>query len=104
MVSYRVEYASTGRAKCVGPICSKLAPKANIAKGEMRFGTWVEISTGQFESKGFKWRHYGIPCCVSVTTNLIDQGCITDKILKNIQKEFKSIDDELDGFEELTSE
>ena len=80
-----MEYAKSARAACQGPPCKKAGVK--IGKGEMRFGTWVEIP-GQPRGS-FKWRHF---------------GCVTDKVIKNMQTEYKKVEDELDGFDEMSSE
>lgn len=84
MGTYRVEYAKTGQAVCQGPPCKKESVK--IGKGELRFGTWVDIG-GKFAS--WKWRHL---------------GCVTSKVLQNMKKEYSNVENELDGYENLTEE
>ncbi|KAI7952753.1 hypothetical protein MJO29_008384, partial [Puccinia striiformis f. sp. tritici] len=79
MPGYRVEYASSGRAKCNG---RKPCHGTMIPKGQIRFGTWVTLH----EHGSFKWRHW---------------GCLTSPVLKNVSNELEGKIEELDGFEEL---
>jgi len=79
MPGYRVEYASSGRAKCNG---RKPCKGTAIGKGQIRFGTWVTVH----ENGAFKWRHW---------------GCLTSSVLKNVSEELEGKISELDGFEEL---
>ncbi|KAH8827308.1 hypothetical protein DL96DRAFT_1606239 [Flagelloscypha sp. PMI_526] len=73
---YRVEYASSARAGCKGPmVCTK------IGKGELRVGTLVEING----KSSFAWRHW---------------GCVTEKILSNMKDGIGEAK-EFDGYEEL---
>ncbi|PLW11425.1 hypothetical protein PCANC_21286 [Puccinia coronata f. sp. avenae] len=81
MTGYRVEYASSGRAKCNG---RKPCQGTAISKGQIRFGTWVTIH----EKGSFKWRHW---------------GCLTSSVLQNVSNELEGKIDELDGIEELES-
>ncbi|BFZ53746.1 hypothetical protein PYCC9005_000777 [Savitreella phatthalungensis] len=86
--------AKTGRAKCVGPICKAAedGPK-QIAKGELRLGTWVFIES--VGSGSYKWRHL---------------FCATDTVVANMLKEFRQNsphddwEESLDGFDELDSD
>ncbi|TFK97941.1 hypothetical protein BDV98DRAFT_613935 [Pterulicium gracile] len=78
---YRLEYASTARAKCKGP---KPCSGAPILKGALRMGTLVEIAG----HSSFQWRHW---------------GCVTAKLIGNMKKNFSDADD-LDGFEDLKPE
>ncbi|KAH7332895.1 zf-PARP-domain-containing protein [Rhizoctonia solani] len=75
---YRLEYASSGRAKCSGP---KPCSGSSIGKGELRLGTLLDYNG----NKSFKWRHW---------------GCTTARILSNFKNQFDAADD-LDGFEDL---
>ncbi|KAF9450210.1 zf-PARP-domain-containing protein, partial [Macrolepiota fuliginosa MF-IS2] len=75
---YRVEYASSARAKCKGP---KPCAGTAIDKGELRFGTLVEIRSAHT----FQWRHW---------------GCVTSRILDNLKKNISEPND-LDGFDAL---
>ncbi|EFP89054.1 uncharacterized protein PGTG_14895 [Puccinia graminis f. sp. tritici CRL 75-36-700-3] len=79
MPGYRVEYASSGRAKCNG---RKPCFGTAIPKGQLRFGTWVTLH----EKGSFKWRHW---------------GCLTSSVLKNVSTELEDKIEELDGFEDL---
>ncbi|OAV99267.1 hypothetical protein, variant [Puccinia triticina 1-1 BBBD Race 1] len=79
MPGYRVEYASSGRAKCNG---RKPCFGTAIPKGQLRFGTWVTLH----ENGSFKWRHW---------------GCLTSSVLKNVSNELEDKIEELDGFEDL---
>ncbi|KAF8576444.1 zf-PARP-domain-containing protein [Ramaria rubella] len=82
---YRLEYASSGGARCDGPSrrryltsdCSGTA----IPKGALRLGTQVDFRG----NTTFVWRHW---------------GCVTESIIANFKKSFDNAD-ELDGFEEL---
>ncbi|KZT68398.1 zf-PARP-domain-containing protein [Daedalea quercina L-15889] len=75
---YRLEYASSGRSKCNGPLpCKGTA----IGKGELRFGSLVDFRG----AASFSWRHW---------------GCVTSKIIANTKKTHEEAD-ELDGFEDL---
>ncbi|KAI0694521.1 poly polymerase and DNA-ligase Zn-finger region-domain-containing protein [Cytidiella melzeri] len=75
---YRLEYASSARAKCKGP---KPCNGTAIAKGELRFGSLVDFRG----NTSFSWRHW---------------GCVTTKILSNMKNSFDEAD-ELDGFDDL---
>ncbi|KAE8147499.1 poly polymerase and DNA-ligase Zn-finger region-domain-containing protein [Aspergillus avenaceus] len=87
MPSYRLEEASTGRAGCQNKECKDA--KVKIAKGELRHGTWVDTERIQ----AFMWRHW---------------GCVTPKLITNINENIESDGDkdfdQLDGFEDLSSE
>lgn len=82
MTGYRVEYATTSRAKCQGP---KPCKGTAIAKGDMRFGTWVVMN----EHGSFKWRHW---------------SCVTPSVLRNVMGTLEEKVEELDGFEDLRPE
>ncbi|KLO15210.1 zf-PARP-domain-containing protein [Schizopora paradoxa] len=78
---YRLEYASSARAKCKGPKpCSGTA----IAKGQLRLGTIVDFRG----NTSFAWRHW---------------GCTTSKQIANMKKSFENAAD-LDGYDELRQE
>ncbi|PFH47702.1 hypothetical protein AMATHDRAFT_151459 [Amanita thiersii Skay4041] len=78
---YRVEYASTARAKCKGPKpCSGIV----IAKQQLRFGTLVDFRGNQ----SFTYRHW---------------GCVTPKIIEKMKSQFND-PSELDGYDELRPE
>ncbi|TFK28500.1 zf-PARP-domain-containing protein [Coprinopsis marcescibilis] len=78
---YRIEYSSSSRAGCKGP---KPCAGTKIAKGELRFGTVVEIQG----NSAFQWRHW---------------GCVTKKIFENVKKSIENAED-LDGFADLKPE
>ncbi|KIM68259.1 hypothetical protein SCLCIDRAFT_1209678 [Scleroderma citrinum Foug A] len=78
---YRVEYASSARAKCKGPKpCSGTA----IVKGELRLGSLIDVRG----ATSYVWRHW---------------GCVTPKIISNIKNSVGDVED-LDGFDELKDE
>ncbi|WFD34160.1 hypothetical protein MCUN1_000996 [Malassezia cuniculi] len=79
---YRVEYASSARAKCKGP---QPCNGSKIEKGALRLGSVVD--TGSFTSMA--WRHW---------------GCTTSRVLANIRKEVDNVAEDLDGFEDLSEE
>ncbi|KAJ3773970.1 zf-PARP-domain-containing protein [Lentinula raphanica] len=81
MPGYRLEYASSNRAKCKGP---KPCAGSVLTKGCLRFGTTVEFQGKQ----SFAWRHW---------------GCVTSKVLSNVKNEHPDASD-VDGFEELRPE
>ncbi|KAF8449007.1 poly polymerase and DNA-ligase Zn-finger region-domain-containing protein [Boletus edulis BED1] len=78
---YRLEYASSARAKCKG---SKPCTGTPILKGTLRVGSVVDIKG----HTNFAWRHW---------------GCTTAKIITNMKAAFSDPED-LDGFEELKEE
>jgi len=78
---YRLEYASSARAKCKGP---KPCQGTQIGKGELRVGSLVDFKG----NTSFSWRHW---------------GCTTTKILANMKKSFEEAS-ELDGYEDLRPE
>ncbi|EIN08917.1 zf-PARP-domain-containing protein, partial [Punctularia strigosozonata HHB-11173 SS5] len=78
---YRLEYASSARAKCKGP---KPCTGTSIGKGELRCGTLIDFQG----NTTFQWRHW---------------GCVTPTIIKNMKKSFEDPAD-LDGFEDLKEE
>ncbi|KZV91544.1 zf-PARP-domain-containing protein [Exidia glandulosa HHB12029] len=75
---YRIEYASSGRAKCKGP---KPCSGSPIEKGSLRLGTLVDMQG----RTSFTWKHW---------------GCVTAKVLTNLKNKVGDVDD-LDGYEEL---
>ncbi|KAJ3992258.1 zf-PARP-domain-containing protein [Lentinula boryana] len=81
MPGYRLEYASSSRAKCKGP---KPCAGSTLPKGCLRFGSTVEFQGKQ----SFAWRHW---------------GCVTSKVLSNVRDEHPDASD-VDGFEELRPE
>jgi hypothetical protein len=78
---YRLEYASSARAKCKGP---KPCAGTAIAKGELRVGSLVDFKG----NTSFAWRHW---------------GCTTNKIIENMKKNFEDAS-ELDGYDDLRPE
>ncbi|KAH6604196.1 hypothetical protein Trco_007642 [Trichoderma cornu-damae] len=56
MPEYRVEISPNNRAGCQDTVCKKDGVK--IFRGEIRFGSWVEIK----EHGSWRWKHWG---CVS---------------------------------------
>ncbi|KAG5942730.1 hypothetical protein E4U59_000919 [Claviceps monticola] len=86
MPQYRVELSGNNRAGCKDSICSK--EKIKITKGELRFGTWVEIQ----DHGSWSWKHW---------------GCVSGSQLQNLQEECDKGNgewdfDTIDGYEELT--
>ncbi|KAI9726178.1 MAG: hypothetical protein M1828_001851 [Chrysothrix sp. TS-e1954] len=81
--AYRVEEASTGRAVCRSTECKTNVVK--IDKGELRFGTLVEIK----EHQSWQWKHW---------------GCVTPLQLGN-WKDMSSGDmDYVDGYDDLSAD
>ncbi|KAF8886158.1 hypothetical protein BD779DRAFT_1407656, partial [Infundibulicybe gibba] len=78
---YRLEYASSARAKCKGP---KPCAGTPIEKGQLRLGSVVDFRG----NTSFAWRHW---------------GCTTKKIIENLKKSFEE-PSELDGFDDLSAE
>ncbi|KAI6116797.1 zf-PARP-domain-containing protein [Pisolithus croceorrhizus] len=78
---YRVEYASSGRAKCKGP---KPCTGTDIPKGALRLGSLVEIRG----AANYSWRHW---------------GCASSKLISNMKERLDDVE-ELDGFDELRDE
>jgi len=78
---YRLEYASSARAKCKG---AKPCAGTPIPKGTMRVGSVVDFRG----NTTFVWRHW---------------GCTTPKIITNMKAKFSDPDD-LDGFDDLKEE
>ncbi|CEJ86656.1 hypothetical protein VHEMI04167 [[Torrubiella] hemipterigena] len=88
MPQYRVEVSPNKRAGCKDSVCKKEAVK--IQKGEIRFGTWVEIE----ERGSWHWRHWG---CTS--------GAIMTR-LRDMCEEGGGFDPEsaIDGYDEIEDE
>ncbi|KJZ74838.1 hypothetical protein HIM_05747 [Hirsutella minnesotensis 3608] len=85
MPQYRIELSPNARAGCKDTVCKANATK--IAKGEIRFGTWVEIQ----DHGSWGWKHWG---CVSGAQLLnIKEACD--------QGEGNFDFDLIDGFDEL---
>ncbi|KAJ7163400.1 hypothetical protein C8R43DRAFT_919079, partial [Mycena crocata] len=76
---YRLEYAASNRSKCKGHSAG-----SPIAKGELRFGTIVDIQG----KTSFQWRHW---------------GCVTERVLSNVKNLYDKASD-MDGFDELEDE
>ncbi|KII91263.1 hypothetical protein PLICRDRAFT_105527, partial [Plicaturopsis crispa FD-325 SS-3] len=75
---YRLELASSSRAKCKGPVpCKGTA----IGKGELRMGSIVDFRG----NTSYAWRHW---------------GCVTPQVIANMKKSFDDAAD-LDGYDEL---
>ncbi|KAG6003023.1 hypothetical protein E4U43_000979 [Claviceps pusilla] len=86
MPQYRVEISPNNRAGCKDSVCNK--EKIKITKGEIRFGTWVEIQ----EHGSWAWKHW---------------GCVSGSQLQNLRDECDKGDgewdfDTIDGYDELT--
>ncbi|KAF8521768.1 hypothetical protein BU17DRAFT_33599, partial [Hysterangium stoloniferum] len=79
--AYRLEYASSNRAKCKDKLHFMESSGSTIAKGELRLGSQVDFRG----NTSFAWRHW---------------GCTTPVIIAKFKDAFASAD-ELDGFEEL---
>ncbi|KAG5974805.1 hypothetical protein E4U58_002480 [Claviceps cyperi] len=85
MPQYRVELSGNNRAGCKDSICSK--EKIKITKGELRFGTWVEIQN----HGSWSWKHW---------------GCVSGSQLQSLQEQCDKGNgewnfDTIDGYEEL---
>lgn len=53
----QTEVSPNNRAGCQDGLCKKNGDK--IMKGEIRFGVWVEGTSGAgHEFQGFRWRHW----------------------------------------------
>ncbi|KAJ7477233.1 poly polymerase and DNA-ligase Zn-finger region-domain-containing protein, partial [Mycena galericulata] len=78
------EYASSNRAKCKGGFITTQWLGTTLKKGELRFGTLVDIQG----KTSFAWRHW---------------GCVTSRVLTNLKEKHDEAAD-IDGFEELTEE
>jgi hypothetical protein len=79
---YRIEYASSARAKCKGP---KPCAGSAIPKGALRLGTLVDFRGKQ----AFSWRHW---------------GCTTEKMITNIKAKVGDSADALDGYDDLNDD
>ncbi|QUC17978.1 uncharacterized protein UV8b_02219 [Ustilaginoidea virens] len=85
MPQYRIEISPNNRAGCKDAVCSK--DKVKILKGEIRFGTWVEIQ----DHGSWAWKHW---------------GCVSGSQLQNLRDECDKGDDgwdfdAIDGYDEL---
>ncbi|MCJ1360973.1 hypothetical protein MMC16_000068 [Acarospora aff. strigata] len=80
---YRLEISKGSRAGCRSKECLDNAVK--IQKGELRFGTQVEIQ----EKQAWHWRHW---------------GCVTPRQLTNWNETTEGNVDYLDGYDEITPE
>ncbi|KDE05424.1 hypothetical protein MVLG_04219 [Microbotryum lychnidis-dioicae p1A1 Lamole] len=80
-MSYRLEYSKSAQAGCKGP---KPCSGTKIGKGELRFGTVVDI----MGRTSFQWRHW---------------GCLTKTVLANVKNKIDKAED-IDGFEDLREE
>ncbi|KAI9675805.1 MAG: hypothetical protein M1829_003230 [Trizodia sp. TS-e1964] len=80
---YRIELSKTRTAGCKALECKKNGVK--IQKGELRYGTLVEIQ----DHSSWSWKHW---------------GCVTPKQIENLQKTSDNDTDNIDGYEELPDE
>ncbi|PHH88273.1 hypothetical protein CDD83_7757 [Cordyceps sp. RAO-2017] len=85
MPQYRVEVSPNNRAVCKDTVCKK--EQVKILKGEIRFGSWVEIH----EHGSWSWKHW---------------GCVSGSQLVNLQEACSQGDetydfDAIDGYDEL---
>ncbi|TQS33002.1 hypothetical protein Golomagni_06669 [Golovinomyces magnicellulatus] len=88
MPQYRIELAKTGRAGCKDTVCKKEQVKIN--KGEIRFGSWVEIDG----HGSWSWKHW---------------GCVSGAQMLGMREECDQGDgdydfDMVDGYDELNDE
>lgn len=88
MPQYRVEISPNNRATCKDTVCKK--EQVKITKGEIRFGSWIEIQ----EHGSWSWKHW---------------GCVSGSQLQNLRDECDKGDgdwdfDVIDGYDELTDE
>ncbi|GAB0136224.1 hypothetical protein EsDP_00004535 [Epichloe bromicola] len=86
MPQYRVEISPNNRATCKDTVCKK--EQVKITKGEIRFGSWIEIQ----EHGSWSWKHW---------------GCVSGSQLQNLRDECDKGDgdwdfDTIDGYDELT--
>ncbi|QPG96302.1 hypothetical protein C2857_003798 [Epichloe festucae Fl1] len=86
MPQYRVEISPNNRATCKDTVCKK--EQVKITKGEIRFGSWVEVQ----EHGSWSWKHW---------------GCVSGSQLQNLRDECDKGDgewdfDTIDGYDELT--
>ncbi|PFH56084.1 hypothetical protein XA68_17079 [Ophiocordyceps unilateralis] len=86
MPQYRIEVSPNNRAVCKDTVCK--ANQEKITKGEIRFGSWVEVK----EHGSWSWKHWG---CVSgaqmvAVQELCDSG------------DGKYDFDAIDGYDELS--
>ncbi|KAI0053112.1 zf-PARP-domain-containing protein, partial [Auriscalpium vulgare] len=78
---YRLEYATSNRAKCKGP---KPCQGTTLVKDSLKLGSLVDFRG----HTSYQWRHW---------------GCTTPKLIANIKKQFEDAAD-LDNFEALKPE
>jgi hypothetical protein len=53
---YKVDRAPDRRAGCKDTRCK--AEKIKFEKGELRFGTWVEINFGEQDRQSWSYKHW----------------------------------------------
>ncbi|KAI9831548.1 MAG: hypothetical protein M1819_004778 [Sarea resinae] len=80
---YRVELASSNRAGCKNREC--LDAKEKIPKGELRYGSWVDIG----EHGSWSWKHW---------------GCVTPVQIAKLIDYIDGDLDMIDGYDEIPSE
>ncbi|EQL03334.1 zinc finger domain-containing protein [Ophiocordyceps sinensis CO18] len=85
MPQYRIEISPNNRAGCKDKVCKDNAVK--IAKGEIRFGSWVEVN----EHGSWHWKHWG--CVSGAQVMHLQEAC--DEGDGNLKF------DAIDGFDEL---
>ncbi|KIW08030.1 uncharacterized protein PV09_00974 [Verruconis gallopava] len=83
MPSYRIEISPNNRAGCKNTECKKNNIK--ISKGELRFGTFVEIQ----EHQSWQYKHW---------------GCVTPQVIENIKNLIEGDLSMFDGYDELPAE
>jgi hypothetical protein len=54
--AYKIEPAPDRRAGCMEKFCKD--QKLKFDKGEIRYGTWVEIAGPTFESAAWRFKHW----------------------------------------------
>jgi hypothetical protein len=91
------------RATCKTADCKEAGIK--LQKGEIRFGTWVDIPDSQY-GPSWAWRHWFahfLYRTLRASTNGI-RGCVTPKVLSNIKNTIDGDMTMMDGYEELPEE
>ncbi|KAM4065281.1 poly(ADP-ribose) polymerase and DNA-Ligase zn-finger domain-containing protein [Hirsutella rhossiliensis] len=85
MPQYRIEISPNNRAGCKDTVCKENQTK--ILKGEIRFGSWVEIH----DHGSWSWKHWG--CISGAQVMHLQEACDQGDGTLNF--------DAIDGFDEL---
>jgi hypothetical protein len=104
----RPEISPNNRAVCKDTICKK--EKAKLLKGDIRFGTWVEV--GDYPGS-WSWKHWYVLFCVfcgsairEVVADDGGRGCVSGAQIKGLRESLGTGGGEydwdlLDGYDEL---